>query len=128
MHGRDWIKADGKILRQTISCTNNRQKDLLDEGDPTEWDPTLLCLILLHKNWKGVLTSDEILAISNLRDIRNEHFAHSPETNISSTDFAKILSEIEKAYGTLLKGKANESLIITSMKQLATGKCMCILI
>ena len=120
MHNKHWTASDGKILRQKVGGNFRRQRQLLDEGDPTKWDPTLLCLVLLDSMWKTVLSPNQLLAISDLKDIRNEHFAHSSEASISSDSLAKIVSEIENAYKVLLKGKECE-LSITRMKKIATG-------
>ena len=126
IYKRPWTPSDGRMLRQKVGGNYQRQKQLLDEGDPAKWDPTLLCLVLLDNMWNTVLSPNQRLAISDLKEIRNEHFAHASEASITSENFAKIVGSIEKAYRVLFKDKECESSTVARMKLLAAGKLIII--
>ena len=123
IHGKEWQFSDGETLKKEIKKAFPDQQKLLDEGDPNEWDPTLLCLVLLHnKTWKKSLGGKKEQAVQALRDARNKYFGHPPRATASSADLNTIVMVVEDAYKSLLDGKVEKEPMIMKLKKIATGK------
>ena len=121
-HGVSWSPEEGETLRKSIKSVRfSSQKDLLDDGDPEKWDPSLLCLVLLDAMWQTKFTSFERCAISDLRDLRNDYFAHYSKACMTNSDFTQLVTAVKKAYADLLSGKAR-TLSINRMIAICNGK------
>lgn len=98
------------------------QKDKLDEGDPSKWDPTLLCYVLKHSVWHSVLDQAVRTEISRLGIIRNNYFGHLHSMYVSTGDLKDVIQEVKKAFETIMDGKAEKNSVIGTLEKIETGK------
>ena len=124
-HGVKWQHSNGKKLRKKLEeklDLNSTLQKLLDAGDPEKWDASLLCLVLLNDLWRSnTVSCRKIRAITDIRDIRNNFFAHHHEAGTSKIDLTRIINLIEKAYNVLLDGKPNKVQSIKRLRDIETG-------
>lgn len=126
-----WKSSEGNSLFSII-ISNSRiriytdQEVLLKKGDSSQWDITLLSLILLlddKRNRKNFwsLSASKCDAIKSLRKIRNESIGHAPSTkNMSKEDCDHKIEEIQKALEDLLDGTKKER-VLDEFQRLTEG-------
>ena len=112
-------------LCSTMQCNFPKQQTVLSRGNPQEWDPSLLCFVLLQlpsvRKWN--LTTDEVKGIKKLRDARNDFFGHQPNASHPKSKLHAAVAEVEAAYN-LMKIPTPK---IDAMKMIEKGlllKCM----
>ena len=94
-----------------------KQQYMLSLGDPQIWDPSLLCLVLLHFKGKWWFTRKEEQGVRKLKAVRNDFFGHEPEASCSRGDLHAAVAEVEAAYMQMnIPTKLTDS-----MKKIETG-------
>lgn len=132
-----WIDsiADGQFLTSKLKCRYpfTDLKKQLERGNRCDWDSTALLFVLCstdvvipgcrappHRTQP--LRQSENLA--ELRQIRNDFFAHRVSASIPTTEFNKVISDIEKIF-TILNWQnglqevesVKQSLIVTPLSK-----------
>ena len=95
------------FVRMESSANRRRNSDLLStmvEGDITQWDCTKLFYAILFSTSIGVTLDPAVRNhVNDLREFRNESFAHVNQGEVSSSDFQKIVNKVLQAFFGLSK-------------------------
>ena len=93
-------KTSGDQLLRSLGENFTKSNDLEEKmktGDVGKWDITLLCKIFRFSNLKFDKDSSEGKEINNIREIRNEFFAHRSSLSCSVDEFEKHITRIKTA-------------------------------
>ena len=80
---------------------NARLLTTMKNGDRAEWDCTMLFYAILYSDCIYGLNPTIQSQVDDLRNFRNEDFAHMPRGNLSNVDFNSAISKVHTAFHAL---------------------------
>ena len=80
---------------------NARLLETMKNGDRAEWDSTMLFYAILYSDCIYGLNPTVQSHVDDLRNFRNEDFAHMPRGNLSNVDFNSAISKVHTAFHAL---------------------------
>ena len=80
---------------------NARLLTTMKNGDRAEWDFTMLFYAILYSDCIYGLNATVQSHVDDLRNFRNEDFAHMPRGNLSNVDFNSAISKVHTAFHAL---------------------------
>ena len=81
---------------------NARLLDTMKNGNSGEWDCTMLFYAILFSDCVGPgLSAIDRKNVDDLRNFRNEEFAHMPQGSLSEIDFQNAISKIDVVFQAL---------------------------
>ncbi len=92
------------LKRGSLHLKAEIEIERFNTGDIEQWDISLLCKVLLYTEeaMKKLEESGEIKdAIKQIKDIRNEQFAHKGKRELTVTEHGDIMIQIKSALETL---------------------------
>ena len=89
-------------LGEGFRKSNKSYMKKIQTGNEQLWDTTILCKIFLYSDLKFEQNSFEYTTIDNIREIRNDFFAHSVSMACSDVDFEHHVKIIESSLKNLL--------------------------
>ena len=80
---------------------NARLLTTMKNGDRAEWDCTMLFYAILYSDCIYGLNATVQSHVDDLRNFRNEDFAHMPRGNLSNVDFNSAISKVHTTFHAL---------------------------
>ena len=96
-NGLDFWKGESPRNRNR----NARLLTTMKNGDSAEWDCTMLFYAILYSDCIYGLNATVQSHVDDLRNFRNEDFAHMPRGNLSNVDFNSAISKVHTAFHAL---------------------------
>ncbi len=131
LSGTDWKngpeQADKFIKKeqQLLNMLTKDQQQILSEGVISDWDISLLCMLLLQTHWINPMACvQENKLIKQLKNIRNE-VMHNGTMQISNEEFERLWKEILEKLRDLGEDVGEYDLIKTISKYLLMDQSNC---
>ena len=113
-NGQDFVNQETALSKKR----NAKMLNMMINGQTEEWDCTKLCFGILYSNSIGAKLNAIIKThVNDLREFRNEVFAHISKGTITDTDFKGFVARVEAAFVGL-------NLNVCSIRAIAHQKCL----